>query len=240
MPIYSKFRPVNKFNLLIDNISDSYRWSLINKIGKLKSIRSSYIWILIVPILSKILLKIKDEVEITLFGTTWELSLSLPFSWKVFYFSAIAFSLANLLYFIFCPKFITKFQNFGEYKDKGYTETALKEFFVKLYGIKRVHTNIADVRGFILGFHEYFETSISSIYFVEKMEEDTDHVLDCVFKEGSLADAFLYIQYDYDNLYPVTRVACFLLYVIGFCLLAWVFIDSFWYVFKLTFTSLPS
>ena len=64
-------------------------WSSLNSLGKSKTLKSSYIWIVVVPLVAKLFSKIESTIDFTLFGAKISVNLSLPFSWQMFYFSAL-------------------------------------------------------------------------------------------------------------------------------------------------------
>ncbi len=76
-----------------------------------------YIWIFIVPILVKVLEKIGDTAHVTIFEYTFEAQLSLPFSWSIFYASALTFATANLIFFLRCPTIIKEQKDYAEFRN---------------------------------------------------------------------------------------------------------------------------
>lgn len=102
-------------------------WQTLESIGNNKLIKSTYIWIVIIPILAKLLEKIPMNSEI-IFGNI-HISLTLPFSWQLLYFSALIFAIATALFSLFCPPLISKFSDIQEYKKKGLDKEQLITYF---------------------------------------------------------------------------------------------------------------
>jgi len=94
-------------------------WVELKRIAELRFIKSMYIWLFIVPITAKALSKLKETMDITVFGVQFELVTSLPFSWVFFYFSAFLFVLANAIYFWHCPKIVKETENYADFQSKG-------------------------------------------------------------------------------------------------------------------------
>jgi hypothetical protein len=81
-------------------------WSRLQKANQLKGVQSMYIWLFIVPVVAKSLHKLEGLISITVLGHTFQLITSLPFSWRLFYVSALSFVVGSLIYYIYCPQFI--------------------------------------------------------------------------------------------------------------------------------------
>ena len=91
-------------------------WSQLAKLNAIEFINTMYVWIFIVPILAKLLENTGSEVRLTIFEYTFEAHLTLPFSWVAFYFSALAFAAANLVFQARCPRIIKEQSNYSEFK----------------------------------------------------------------------------------------------------------------------------
>ena len=91
------------------------KWDTLNALGKSRVLRSSYLWLIVVPIAAKALSSVENPIVLTGLGEGLVLSLTLPFSWKLFYFSSVSISVAGLIYSFRCPEIIRKFKSFGQY-----------------------------------------------------------------------------------------------------------------------------
>ena len=94
-------------------------WSLLEKIQRIKLIKSMYIWLILVPIIAKSLSKVEEVANVKVFEYSFALDLGLPFSWKVFYFSALCFAAANLIYLLRCYLIVKEHRNYSEFKEAG-------------------------------------------------------------------------------------------------------------------------
>ncbi len=90
-------------------------WSSLRGFGTNRIIKTSYFWLVVVPIAAKFLLQLKQPFIFTLLGKEHTLYLDLPFSWYAFYFSAVAFALGTAFFDLFCPRMIKKYSSFGEF-----------------------------------------------------------------------------------------------------------------------------
>jgi hypothetical protein len=110
------------------NMSIEFCWSQLDKIRKIKIISSMYIWVFIVPIAAKILSMTSDVATITIFEYTFDVNLALPFSWKMFYFSALFFATATLIYQIRCPRLVKEYPTYSDFEVEGKPEWHLRPY----------------------------------------------------------------------------------------------------------------
>ncbi|HHX8603908.1 TPA: hypothetical protein ACVO0R_004563 [Vibrio alginolyticus] len=98
----------------------SSNWCDIKKIGDTKFVNSMYIWIFVVPLLVKAFEYVDDEkLVFQIFQQPLTISTTLPFSWAMFYFSALCLALGNLIYLMKCPKIIKEHPTYQSYLDEG-------------------------------------------------------------------------------------------------------------------------
>ncbi|MCJ8337591.1 MAG: hypothetical protein MJK10_03890 [Pseudomonadales bacterium] len=95
------------------------KWSYARHLADSAIVKSSYIWLLVVPIAAKLLSNTEGSLGVIIFGETVDVPLSLPFSWQLFFYAAIVFSCANVIYTIRCPKTLKAYRSFQEYEKQG-------------------------------------------------------------------------------------------------------------------------
>jgi len=116
-------------------LKDYLSWDKLRSIQTNRIVNSMYIWLVIVPVTAKIFSKIENEIILTLNGKEYILDLVLPFSWQMFFFSALFFVLGNLFYSMLSPKIIKEYRDFGHFLQVGginqdlydYKDDVLKE-----------------------------------------------------------------------------------------------------------------
>lgn len=94
-------------------------WEFLSKLGKNKVVTTSYIWVIIVPILAKIIFFMQPMYSITF---------RFPFSWELFYYASIAFMIGTLLFVFFCPKIILENKTYADFNSKGLGVQRLLEY----------------------------------------------------------------------------------------------------------------
>lgn len=94
-------------------------WDYLASIGNSKFIKSSYIWLFIVPVAAKGMSLIEDPLDFSHLVPGLVLDLELPFSWVVFYASAIFFALGNIFFQRSCPGIIARYPTLKSFLDDG-------------------------------------------------------------------------------------------------------------------------
>ena len=95
-------------------------WKLLKSFNENKFVRTSYIYLLLVPILVNALNGINNTLNIVAFEESFVIHASLPFRWKYFFFAALFFTLGSLMYYFFAPLMIKQNKHFADFKSKDY------------------------------------------------------------------------------------------------------------------------
>lgn len=231
------------------------KWSQLSAFGNSKILSTSYIWLAIVPIGAKLLSSVNEQV--VLFGGL-TINMTLPFSWKAFFFAAISFSIANLAYRITCPEPLKLFKDWSDFKQKGSPlgslNAALSSYFlssVDRSGTKETLKETGVVKQFIILERQYcsphvFENGEKQTDIITSIEiainvddEELDHmyyinmsqkVLD--LKPIALFEGkyFWTSQQILDDTYIKLRIVTSAFYILGASLLSWVFVSNVIYV----------
>lgn len=92
-------------------------WLQLSNLGSNKVVKSMMIWMLVTPIVAKALSSV-ESINLSFLQTDQSISLSLPFSWQVFFFCALFFTVANIIYNMKCPRLISKYKNYADFESK--------------------------------------------------------------------------------------------------------------------------
>lgn len=106
------FTPIMK---LLIQIYMFLSWEKISKIIKSKFVSTTYIWIVVLPTLAKLLSEVPEIVHIENINFVAKL----PFSWYYLYFSAILFFSAKLLYLLLAPKIYNDNLSYEDFERMG-------------------------------------------------------------------------------------------------------------------------
>jgi hypothetical protein len=96
-------------------IPDLITWKNLSQFGENRIINRSYIYLFIVPVFANLFSKIKSPLDLIFGENSYTLLFELPFSWKMFFFSALLFSIASLLYSLNSPSIIKENKSFGDF-----------------------------------------------------------------------------------------------------------------------------
>lgn len=205
-------------NLILDAIN----WNSLSAIGSLRLVRTSYLWLMIVPLSARILSQFPDNVTIQLFGAEFTFIFALPFSWKMFYFSALAMAAGTLVYVVKCPPLIKEFKNFTDFERDGSSRLMLK-MPMATHALKYPKRR-AEFIAFLIQFCGANENQHSREALINELD----------IKDEKLADAFHYVGGVISTWNTVPRVLCALCYGVGLLLFLVVFFDTLMFVFKFT------
>lgn len=143
-------------------------WLQLKGIANSKFVSSMYFWMAFVPIAAHALKSVPRTIWIPIFNQPVNITLVLPFSWQVFYFSSISFALGHFIFRWRCPLPIRDYQDCKEYvtsgrfestptgtekmKEAGFTPEQLYFFLAEspeVNGIARFFCSIAFITGYL-------------------------------------------------------------------------------------------
>lgn len=180
-------------------------WAQLDSIRQMKIISSMYIWIFLVPVAAKILSMTSDVATVKVFSYEFQVHLLLPFSWQVFYFSALFFAFATIMYQARCPRIIKEYPTYASFEAEGKPEWHLRDY----------------AQDIGLDYYKYKEE------FEIEMENHEGGVSEGKEFTQSL---FWHIHWKADRARKTEFSICLSAYVIGFVLIGWVFIQNFTWV----------
>lgn len=183
------------------------RWDELNRLGRSRLLQSSYVWLLLVPMAAKALSAIDDPLILKGIAEGLRIHLTLPFSWRLFYFSAVTVSIAGAIYSFFCPKLVRTFGNYAEYRSEGRG----REYLLR-YAKEQMHQEDTFEAGFNGG----------------ALNDEVTNAKE----EKEFAELFWRIHSDENLKSPYLRAACFLFYSVGLVLIAIVLVQNFIFVIE--------
>ncbi len=227
-------------------------WSTLTKYGRSRLIRTSYVWLFAVPFLAQLLRGVDREFQLSILGNPISLTLDLPFSWKMFYFGAVAAAIASVVYSTFCPNIIRDYERYWELSREGkgsrHITRALLEAAASnslltrpnrgslMMRLCRKHSlpdiGIERRRAFLGEFLERYsdnfgkhEPNPAEAWILSHQTE---------IKNDRLAEAFWYVRDIADRTRPMARVVAGSCYVVALGFLATVLVQNFVFVVRFT------
>ena len=177
-------------------IDKKFNWSNLRLFGQHKFVSSMYIWLFTVPIIANALNGLEDKFPVTIFTHTFEFHSTLPFSWQAFFYSALSFTLANLIRITFCPRIISDHSDYASFKSSEKTHLHLIEY----------------------------EKEFESGFQVYARQKDLNNAYGN--DEKTISTAFWEIHNNANKIHGILQYVCFLLYSIGMILIAGVIIQN--------------
>lgn len=192
-------------------------WRNINQIGKIKSLRVSYIILFIIPIIAKLTSQLEETVYFEISNKEYSFPIELPFNWYFLYYSMIAVSIANIIYELGCPIFIKSFNDYSTFLNSGRNEQYLYSTLTK-----------------ILGNNNFTIESFKKEIKAKKLKyEVNDDILEEFFNLATrkINPTIFWVTYDIANKkYCFLRICCIFLYSLGFVGLLLIVVQKFIYV----------
>jgi hypothetical protein len=170
-----------------------------------------YIWLFIVPVLAKLMSQTTDTVVITVFSYTFNVNLALPFSWKLFYVSALMFAFATLLFKLFCPKLIQEHHSYTSFESEGKPAWHLEEY-------------ASDIG---MNYHKYKDKFLENkrLYSIAEPHpfDDSETLTDS-------QNMFWHLHREANKFSPKLYYACLVSYALGFLSMLIVFMQNIYWV----------
>jgi hypothetical protein len=178
---------------------------------------------------------IDNDIAFSVFGAEINIRLGLPFSWKAFYFAAVAFAIASFVFSVFCPPIIRDHNTFREFADKGMGTTQIVSAVLSRFPSlspedKRARNDFSAIYVSHRADAEY----TSRLQRAEAKGTE-DWPLVAQISEPRLADAFWAARSHLDSVYRVARMICVFCYAIGFLFSFAVLLQGFSFVLRQTF-----
>ena len=190
-------------------------WIIIKSISNTKILASTGIWIFLVPAFIKTSNLLNDSLSGQYFASV-QLA---PFSILLLYFSAFAFFLGSILYYIFCPRLIKLTDSFKDFESEGMNEHNLTKSLIHLDShsakslISLLRKQANEATGEDIDKNNYFTITSS-----------TDRSIN--LKKNQLSTAF-WVTFEFlSEIKPIWRFLTASLFIIGFTLLTLIFIRN--------------
>lgn len=208
-------------------------WSEMKALGRSHVIQSSYFWLFFVPLAAKAMAATPELVAIEVFGSSVPIKVALPFSWKLFYVSAICFSAGSLIFQMACPKAIKKYDNYVEYSEKGKDSSSLITAFLSLYRSNTwmwpLKINDSEKNYFIKHLTGFTGDTLT----IKRDDKSTPIALiKAGVPEESRKAAYYYVVDRYDASRPILRGLTALLFLAGFLFFGAVTVENIAYVYR--------
>ena len=228
-------------------LSPRYGWSSLRALGTNRVVKSAYIWLVLVPIAGKFLSAVNDVADFQIFGTQVSVHLSLPFSWKIFFFGALAFTLGNAIWQFCCPEIVRKYSSYSDFITQGRTVLDIKHYFLETmfhfiepgrppFKEMQVQEHLKAFLKAATGKRFSMLSEKDLEFFIQPSEiptQNVDRILGYEVEKHKESDLFHSVVERSQNLRFFWLRTCTTCYVIGFLLLGINFCQSIWTVIRI-------
>ena len=206
-------------------------WSALNRLGRNRLLRSSWVWLILVPVLAKFLLKIGPEIDIPLWDFTLTITLALPFSLKMLYFTAVSFAIASFIYSSRCPPIVRDYDRFSDFREEGKGGPQLISALFPLVFRPKLFINRTRQVLFVQSFLTKFD-ELSDDCHAEDDQQSTlyERLSGAQIPEEEQANAFWAVRDYADRSSPLARLLCGIFYLSAFAFAFRVLWQNFLYV----------
>lgn len=219
-------------------------WSDLRAFGNNRLLRSTYFWIVFIPIVAKFLSSVEEIAHVTIFGHEFQLTLGLPFKWTLFFYGSLITAIGNVIYAMRCPSLVKDYETYLDYKDAGKgIDQLIRDFSTVL---SRFYKSIPGehLQNHLRSFSDRFceppaAGSDAANSLTRALAEIPDKPWSAVLAATRLriiadrqADAFWSIREFVDQLSPLFRGGCAICYVLGLGCFLVVLLQNIWFVIK--------
>ena len=207
------------------------KWSNQRAMANSRIVKSSAIWLVIVPFAAKSLASLDDVIDLTIFSGKFHISTILPFSWQLLFFAACFFTLASIIYSVYCPNIIKLYENFSQFEADGKSRlqinSALREMVWDTSNGEAFPVYAPVAMKYLRQYTTFTEEEIKSI-----KNNGHDMLEDLTKNQGENSNAF-YFVYLIADIYGHKHIRNSLyLYIAGYACIGVIAIQNIVYVVK--------
>ncbi len=210
-------------------------WVALSNLGRSRTIRSSYFWIMFVPICAQFLEPLPEVIKVPVLGPVQP---ALPFSWVAFFWMAIVFSAASLLFSLRCPAIVKSFTSYKDFAEEKHGELQLQLDFYETFHLsesrrwgvtpyQRFFGQLGNPRD---GGNPLTKDQLRSM--LDRRQYDLIYRI--TIPPANQPDAFTFLRLYAAHLRPWSRLACTLLYAAGFALAMAILLQNIQSVVRMT------
>lgn len=150
------------------------KWGSQRAFAKSGIVKTSAIWLIVVPLAAKTLSSLDDVIDMTIFGGLVSVTTALPFAWQLLFIAAVCFTIAGIVFSVFCPEIIKKYNDFSQFESEGKTRLQINS------ALKAIAWNSSEKK-----FNKIYTDSVSNYFY--KYNETTPKYNDVMLNEKALS-----------------------------------------------------
>lgn len=195
-------------------------------LGESRVIRSSYIWLFLVPFLARLLEPAASPITVSFFDADIRIALALPFSLTSFYAAAVLFSVASVCFQSFCPDPIKMYKSFSDFERTGKGVDVILNSFCLLYQKPLLFWPLEFSDKMKAYFFRSFLPTVDPDLLVRGSDLRPVEVVGGDIAKEKIPQAFWFVINNFNRSKPIARLMTSLLYLGGFVALALVLLQN--------------
>jgi hypothetical protein len=229
---------------------DGLTWTLAKRMRGGRLLQSSYFWLFALPPIAHFLGRLPHEIDIPVGEVTIPLTIGLPFSWKLFYLAAVAYSISSLYFATRCPTLIRECDHFADYDAIGGSDSRILVEMTELIRTQNDPSLLISLTSFAEGFlnNAYNVEILKKLNAHQRWEADPQVKLNAARKmwlgsiqsllhqnalrPGALNDSFTFVHNLWDKSNRISLILCVAFCAISYFLYALVACQGFYFVCK--------
>lgn len=213
-----------------------FTWTALGRLGKSKILKTSYLWLLLIPIAANAISTYNGTVQSSALRHFLTLKVDLPFSWQLLYFAAVLIAIADAIYESRCPKIIRHYDDYATFSGKKAGDREITCAFASWWSQNmrnRGRPDSSDMK-FLSHYLEYCQHVTPRTTVEEWVLASDDQGWDVLRRlsppTGMAASLFGYVREVLDQKRTLSRIGCGLAYFGAFTLLLIIVIQNCMYV----------
>lgn len=193
-------------------------WEVVRGFGNSTIVKSNYIWLFIIPLLTK---------NINIITQSLELEFVLPFSIARFFYASIFFVIGTLIYQIRCPSLIKENKGYAEFKESGKTAQHSIDYCLSAHKQFNSNSTYESTREYVLKFDNDAQEKI----LINLRNENNE--LESMYIDKELSTQFFWESFTMVNtLFMKSLYLCFFSYLIGCGFILYASIENVYYALQ--------
>lgn len=216
----------------VDHVPD---WLSLRGFGTSRVLRTSFLWMAFVPMAANCMSAMDGTVEFELFGASIPIRLSLPFQWKLFYWSSVALAMASGAFSLRCPRIVKDFVDYRDFAERGHGDVSLLDMMCSTYVIGNEDQALTLIQTVA---HEYATDESATNVERALLGSEQDRIEQSIrlirLRDGTQSDCWHQAIRLANSSRVLSRLFCAGLYSVGWALLGVILLQGAWSVITQT------
>lgn len=204
-------------------------WHNLRSFGNSKIVKSNYVWIVIIPIIAKIINAI--QLKLVEVNSPYILDVSFPFSWIELFMVSIFFAIASIVFNIRCPSLIKDNENYSDFQSSGKTTQHLVDYFESCCRSMGSHCKVKDIIDYVSSKDNEEPVAGKILISISKNEDRKNGTFDYFLDPENICSLFWFVYDQTDKQFRLSFIFSGGMFLSGLLMLLWINIQNILFVF---------